>query len=583
MSRPSTVKPILTRLRNLSLLAHLAREAGWRHVLRLALFTFLSSLLEIGSLGLGVSLLLKSSPSFAARLPFHLELPLPQALLTLLGLMLVRGGLQALITIGLEDLRCTFGDQLRQGLLSQVLHAPSPNLQQLGRGDLIGLLMADISSSVLALEQGTRVLQSLLSLLLLAGGVLAVGRWAAAPLLLALVATGVAALLQRSGSWKLGRLRTRLNAALQRTVGDGLHGVKAVRAAGGETWLLRRFSLEALRYRQVLFQIVRRQAAFNALRDTLVVLVVGVWLIWGRGDLPATAVATTLLFAYRSGTVLSAAIGAQRHCLGALPGYAALCERRSRLTPPPVPAPSRTTSPERLGSLRDSSVWRGLSWHGTDGMAGLFEDSATLHLRPGSLMVVVGPSGTGKTTLLDRFCGLLGEERSAWQLQTRHGDILLAGPAGAGQLRQVLAYAPQVAVLFEASLRNNLTLDQRQGRGVIEPWLERLGLSHLLQRGEGLDGTLPLMMDHFSGGEIHRLCLLRAWLRDRPVEVLDEPTAYLDTEAAEGVCKILKERSRQRLVLVSSHDPALIAMADGVLRLTSAERHEAERQHQVGG
>jgi ABC-type transport system involved in cytochrome bd biosynthesis fused ATPase/permease subunit len=59
--------------------------------------------------------------------------------------------------------------------------------------------------------------------------------------------------------------------------------------------------------------------------------------------------------------------------------------------------------------------------------------------------------------------------------------------------------------------------------------------------------------------------------------------AYLDTESAERVCQILKERSRQRLVLVSRHDPALIAMADGVLRLTSAERQEAGRQHQVGG
>lgn len=134
--------------------------------------------------------------------------------------------------------------------------------------------------------------------------------------------------------------------------------------------MLRRFSYEGCRFSQVLWQSVRRQAAFNALRDTLGVLVVGVWLIWGRGDLPASAVATTLLPAYRSGTVLSAAIGAQPHCLGALPGYATL-----------------------------------------------------------------------------------------WQM---------------------LAYAPQEAVPYVASLRNNLTPDQRQGRGVIESWLERLGLAHLL-------------------------------------------------------------------------------------------------------
>lgn len=131
------------------------------------------------------------------------NLSLPQALQTLLGLMLVRGALQARITIGLVE-------ELRQRLLSHVLHAPSLNLQQLGR-DLIGLLMADISSSVLALEQVTRALQASSAL---GCSMQACWRW---------------------GGGQLGRLRTRLNGALQRTVGDGLHGVKAVPAAGGET------------------------------------------------------------------------------------------------------------------------------------------------------------------------------------------------------------------------------------------------------------------------------------------------------------------------------------------------------------
>ena len=58
----------------------------------------------------------------------------------------------------------------------------------------------------------------------------------------------------------------------------------------------------------------------------------------------------------------------------------------------------------------------------------------------------------------------------------------------------------------------------------------------------------------FSGGEIHRLGLLRAWLRDKPVEVLDEPTAFLDAAAAERVRTVIHERAQERLVLVSS-DP----------------------------
>ncbi|MFN5465947.1 MAG: ATP-binding cassette domain-containing protein, partial [Cyanobacteriota bacterium] len=154
-------------------------------------------------------------------------------------------------------------------------------------------------------------------------------------------------------------------------------------------------------------------------------------------------------------------------------------------------------------------------------------------------------------------------------------------PLGARELRQLLAYAPQEAVLFEASLRHNLLLDRQQPSEVIEAWLERLGLAHLLQRPGGLDDPLPLALDHFSGGEIHRLGLLRAWLRDRPVEVLDEPTAFLDAESAQRVQAILLERSRERLVLVSTHDVDLIRQADRIVRLEASDRQAAERQHHL--
>lgn len=78
---------------------------------------------------------------------------------------------------------------------------------------------------------------------------------------------------------------------------------------------------------------------------------------------------------------------------------------------------------------------------------------------------------------------------------------------------------------------------------------------------------MALAQSPFSGGEIHRLGLLRAWLRDRPVDVLDEPTAFLDVVAAAQVREVIRERSRQRLVLVSSHDPDLLNVADVVIDL----------------
>jgi ABC-type transport system involved in cytochrome bd biosynthesis fused ATPase/permease subunit len=262
--------------------------------------------------------------------------------------------------------------------------------------------------------------------------------------------------------------------------------------------------------------------------------------------------------------------------MGSLPGYGELCRRRQLLIPA-APAPQgRTVAESTLAPLTNPQSWRSLQWS-TEASAG--GEAQAVELRPGALVAVVGPSGSGKTTLLDRVCGLLAEDCSQWRIASHQGSLVLSGGEGARQLRGLLAYAPQDAVLFETSLRHNLLLDQDVPPDRIESWLERLGLSHLSHRGSGLDDPLPLALDHFSGGEIHRLGLLRAWLRDRPVEVLDEPTAFLDAAAAERVRAILAERAAERLVLVSTHDPELISQADEVLTLRVSDRARAEQLH----
>ena len=576
---------ILARLRQLSLAVDLAREAGWRHVGSLALCAGLSSVLTATSLGVGVGVLLGSSPDKPWNLPF--QLTLPQGLALLAALTLVRGILQTQIAFKQEQLQSEFTDRLRYELLSLVLMAPSGALERLGRGDMLGLLMADISRSVYALRQAEGLVQALLSLLAYAIGVLVVGRQAALPLLLAMLATAAAALFQRSESWRLGRLQSRLMGSLQRTVGDGLHGLKGVRAAAAQDWVLQRFARDSRRWRQVVLQNVRRQSLYGALRDVLVVLVVASWWIWSRGQLTTTATITTLLLAQRSAGAMGSVVAAQRSCLGVLPGYQELCAKRQALSRSSGSGPnaSATLPAARLQALECPAAWGSLRWRANGPVADNGFATPELELSKGSLLAVVGPSGSGKTTLLDRFCGWLADDQSQWQIHAHAGGppLDLAGAEGARQLRQLLAYAPQDAVLFEATLRHNLLLGRRPSSTSVELWLERVGLAHLLQRSGGIDDPLPLALDQFSGGEIHRLGLVRAWLRDRPVEVFDEPTAFLDAESAQRVREILLERSRERLVLVSTHDPALIQLADRVITLQTEDRKGAELQHHVPG
>ena len=558
---------MLPRLQQLQLLKALGLEAGWGHLCLQALLSVVSSLLDIAGLGLAVSLLL-SSGSGSAALPALLNgLPLAASLGLLVGLILARGLIQARVAVSREWLRSGFTDRLRQQLLEKLFSASSRQLDQLGRGDLLALLMADITRSAMSLDQALRMIQALLAMLIYLISVLWVGRTAAWPLLLALAATASAALLKRSGSWGLGRIQSRLNAALQRTVGDGLHGLKALRAAAAQDWLLNRFARETAKGRWLLKERVRRRAGYNAWRDTLVVAIAGLWMLMQGEALTAEVLATTLVLAYRAGTSLSAVVQARRLCLGSLPGYEALRERRNQLQAKPLQSCGTRLSKQLQKRIRQER-WSQLDWQGSD------PDAAApncISLLQHQLIVITGPSGCGKTHLLDRISGLHDEENSRWTIHCDNTTSQLSGLPGALQLRGLMACAPQHAVLFEASLRDNLLLGDDQPDQSVETWLQRLGLNHLLTRPEGLDTPLSLAQTPFSGGEIHRLGLLRAWLRDRPVEVLDEPTAFLDAQASEQVRAVIRERSQQRLIVLSSHDPALIQEADTVIALTSSQ------------
>ena len=155
---------------------------------------------------------------------------------------------------------------------------------------------------------------------------------------------------------------------------------------------------------------MRRRASYNAWRDTLVVAVAGLWMLLQGEDLTAEA-RTTLVLAYRASASLSTVVQARRLCLGNLPGYEALCQRRGQLIPRQGDASDLTLTETSLTTL-SMAHWSELRWSSSSTAAtGLF-----LCLSANGLVALTGPSGSGKTTLIDRVCGLLNEEDSHWQL-----------------------------------------------------------------------------------------------------------------------------------------------------------------------
>jgi subfamily B ATP-binding cassette protein MsbA len=196
-----------------------------------------------------------------------------------------------------------------------------------------------------------------------------------------------------------------------------------------------------------------------------------------------------------------------------------------------------------------------------DGAAAI--DALTLQVRAGETVALVGPSGAGKTTLvnlLPRF------------IEPSHGEILLDGVALAdwelGALRRQFAYVSQDVVLFNDSIAANVALGAEMPPERIR---EALHGAHLLDFVEALPRGLETPVGHngsqLSGGQRQRLAIARAIAKDAPILILDEATSALDSESERAVQQALDALMVGRTTLVIAHRLSTIEHADRVLVL----------------
>ncbi|MFF3547586.1 ABC transporter ATP-binding protein/permease [Streptomyces platensis] len=188
-------------------------------------------------------------------------------------------------------------------------------------------------------------------------------------------------------------------------------------------------------------------------------------------------------------------------------------------------------------------------------------DLVDVRLAPARCLAVTGPSGAGKSTLLAVAAGLSAphEGRALHMLDGR------PVPADPGRV----SWVGQPAHLLPGTLRENLLLARPTASDHdLLGAIASLGFEDLLTAlPEGLDTPLGERGTGLSSGQSQQLALVRALLRDAPLLCLDEPTAHLDPEAEQRVLSALRTLARDRTVLLATHSPALLPLADQVITL----------------
>jgi ABC-type multidrug transport system fused ATPase/permease subunit len=136
----------------------------------------------------------------------------------------------------------------------------------------------------------------------------------------------------------------------------------------------------------------------------------------------------------------------------------------------------------------------------------------------------------------------------------------------------MIAWVPQRPFLFAGTVADNIRLgDPQAGDDAVRRAAERAGATGFLDaRVAGLDTVLGDDGAGLSAGQRQRIALARAFLRDAPLILLDEPTANLDGDTEAGILEAIRELARGRTVIMAAHRPSLIAIADREIRLVPA-------------
>jgi ATP-binding cassette subfamily B protein len=455
---------------------------------------------------------------------------------------------------------------IRRALFDRILGLSPAFYERMMTGEVLSRLTTD-TTLVLAVI-ATSVSVALRNILILAGGLvlLAVSSAKLTGLVL-LVVPGVIVPIIVLGRRLRGLSRQTQDwiAASSGNAAEALGAVQTVQAFTHEGASRAEFA----RITEASFDAARRRIATRAAMTVIVIFLVFagiVGVMWvGAQDVRAGVITPGELVQFVIYAIMvAAAVGALSEVWGELQRAAGATERLVELLgatdtvrdpdhPVALPRPLR-------GEIAFEDV--GFAYPTRPGAAVL--GGIGLHIRPGETVALVGPSGAGKTTILQLILRFYDPEAGRITLD----GIDLRDMARA-DFRGAMALVPQDPVIFSTSARENIRFGRPDATDAEVEAAARAAAAHdfIARLPEGYATVLGERGMLLSGGQRQRVAIARAILRDAPVLLLDEATSARDAESERAVQAAVERLAEGRTTIVVAHRLATVKRADRIVVL----------------
>lgn len=348
---------------------------------------------------------------------------------------------------------------------------------------------------------------------------------------------------------------------------EALSGIKIIKAFNASTFIKNRFNQESENYSKIMRRMVRRQQMGSPVSELLGVAMVAIILLYGgslvlngEGDLKASEfIGYIAIFSQvmRPAKALTDSFSNVHNGIAAGERVLELIDEKNNVEDVPN---------AKIVTAFDSDI----TFENVDFSYGEKQilHNINLTLAKGQTIALVGPSGGGKSTLVDlipRFMDVTG------------GEILFDGKniksLNQDSLRGLIGTVNQESILFNDTIFNNIAFANENATQEEVEAAAKIANAHdfILTTPEGYQTNIGDRGSKLSGGQRQRICIARAVLKNPPIMLLDEATSALDTESERLVQDALYKLMENRTTVVIAHRLSTIQNADKIVVLEAGK------------